>query len=59
MSDSRFVGGKDPVRNPKVQRFIENQFKDNYKKVLLVMRVDITRVLTKKKGNDIQSRTDR
>ena len=48
MSDSRFVGGKDPVRNPKVQRFIENQFKDNYKKVL-----------TKKKGNDIQSRTDR
>lgn len=59
MSDSRFVRGKDPVRNPKVQRFIENQFKDNYKKVLQVMRVDITRVLTKKKGNDIQSKTDR
>lgn len=40
---------KDPVRYPKIQSNLENRMKDNYKKSIDVMMLDITRILTEKK----------
>lgn len=47
--DSRFAG-KDPIRNPKVQQTLEQQFKENYSKVLRLMKVETVKILKKKRN---------
>ena len=41
---------KDPVRYPKVQTRVENQFKENFENSLKVLQVQIVKVLTKNIG---------
>lgn len=41
---------KDPVRYPKVQTRVENQFKENFENSLKVLQIQIVKVLTKNIG---------
>lgn len=43
--DSRFIKGKDPVRNPLVQKKLEDQFKQNWSNSLKLMKVQIVKFL--------------
>lgn len=47
--DSRFVVGKDPIRNPKVQQVLEQQVKENYSKTLKLMKVQIAKTLKERR----------
>lgn len=43
--DSRFKGGKDPIRNPLVQKKLEDEFIGNWSKSLKLMKVQIAKYL--------------
>lgn len=43
--DSRFSRRKDPIRNPMVQKYLEQQFKQNYLNSLKLMKVEIVKFL--------------
>lgn len=46
--DSRFKKGKDPIRNPLVQKKIEVTFKENYEKTLKVIQTQVVKLMKNK-----------
>lgn len=49
LTNLRFAAEKDPMRYPKIQRPIEDEFKSNFSKSLKVIQVQIIKTLTKHK----------
>lgn len=46
--DSRFEKGKDPIRNPLVQKRVETIFKSNYEKTLKTIQAQVTKLIKNK-----------